>query len=188
MEAKEKGRFLAQYMGLNVVSNPLIESRLVELTGYQVDWVMTGNPRGWFSYIHLVPLAGITMEDAFEVARIVLYNTEWSRRFSIVYREEVSEDVINIQVETFIPHPAVQEWRVTGIIQIDTEDGEIVSLERNVDTDEYSECFVENVREAYDFLRSKRYAVGYGNYSIEKLVEEKVLVLLPVGMTLLQMQ
>lgn len=188
MEAREKGRFLAQYMSLNVIAHPLIKNHLTELTGYQIDWVMSDKHQDWFTHIHLMPLAGITVEDAFEVARIVLYDTEWPRRFSIVYREEVSEDVINIQVEIFVPHPAVNEWRVTGLVQIDTEDGEIVSLERNVDTDEYSECFVENIREAYDFLRSKRYAVGYGNYSIEKLIEEEVLVLLPVEMTLLKMQ
>jgi hypothetical protein len=168
---ENKARFFAQYWGQRILKGITQD---LKLSGYRR--VMSSNiDRGiMISYIELKPLSQITNEEAIEVAKIITNERDLEEyRFSIQEKgfENTHHSVKIILSEWNCKHPSVMKWLKAYLIQIDTEDSDIICGIYADDGRELEDEPAVNILHSYDFLRSKGYALPYLGISITEQIE-----------------
>lgn len=125
----------------------------------------------------LRPLSSMTESEMFELAKLVL-NEDGSDFFikgkgfgytheSLSGKQEIHESVLCIEIHSFISHPKINDYVLTNLIQIDSDDFEIINGR-----------FEDNARQLVD-------DIPYNQHYITKWMLEKgfdIFRLIPAGL------
>jgi septum formation inhibitor-activating ATPase MinD len=142
-------------------------------TEYDIDSnVIEDTASGRYGYkVMLTPLSQITDEDAIEVAKIVNGMRGQKYRYTIIPPPRgMHKDVKYVLVEMY--SPLVYLWFKMSVIQIDTDEGDVICGTYNNDV--LRDDSTDNYIHVVDYLRSKGYAIPAFGYSIDGLVKEGV--------------
>lgn len=162
---ENKAKFFALYWGQDVLT-------------YGVNNIWhKGNVCGRFfniSHLELKPLSSISDEDFLIVAQILLtYLNEPLFKLSRGYSEgiiDIPEDVICLKCSSLIEIEGFQKYLPMALIQIDTEENDIITGRFENDGKQLLDDHSDNILHAYDYLRSRGYALPCMGLSVEELV------------------
>lgn len=155
LENKEK--FFSQYWGQKVAYHDKMNNWYVGKGVLNLDMI---------EYLELTPLSKVTDEDAIKVASIVLGKEikpieliNWDWRYNIIVNREKSIQEENVEIEMYVA------------ITYDTGEIRFIWDYKHKNGVGQQDRHCPNSVSAYDYLRSKGYAVPYNGVSVEKQIE-----------------
>lgn len=166
---ENKAKFFALYVLQGVFVNGLnIKGWLTTL---DLHYISQGSIDG---HLELKPLSSISDEDFLIVAQIlVTYLNEPLFKLSRGYSEgiiDIPEDVICLKCSSLIEIEGFQKYLPMVLIQIDTEENDIITGRFENDGKQLLDDHSDNILNAYDYLRSRGYALPWMGLSVEELV------------------
>ncbi|WGQ15544.1 hypothetical protein [Sphingobacterium faecium] len=164
---ENKAMFFAQYWGqsfLNGINGTAILSLI------DINDISLGRISG---KLILKSLSSITDDHLMKVVEIVLpYLQDPSFRISKGYTrngKNICETVICIEVTEFVD--IIHRNILHALIQVDTEEHDIITGMFEDDGKLLRDDATDNILHAYDFLRSKGYALPFMGLTVEKQIE-----------------
>lgn len=157
---ENKAKFFALYWGQDIMKYYFEDETFHIIQGFMHPNYLKA------SHLQLNPISQISDEDAIEVASIILNKKinplqliRWDWRYSVIVNREKSVQDENVEIEMYVS------------ITYDSCDIKFIWDYKHSKGVGQQERHCPNSVTAYDYLRSKGYAVTYMGLSVEKLVE-----------------
>lgn len=166
---ENKARFFAQYWGQEIFRyvdklNKL-ESDVLRNIGHDYNKLNTSG------FLELKNLSDITDEDAIEVAKIIEDNQD-NLTYHIVDSKDfdIHVSIKCVLVKFYSKHPGMQGFLNYSLIQVDTEDGDVIVSRFSDGGIELEDAPTDNAIHVYDFLRDNGFLIPFNGSSIQELI------------------
>ena len=170
---ENKARFFALYWGREFIYS----NDFGNYKGVVGDFHFNDNIKQK-AVMRLKPLSSITPEQAVDVANILTSSISLnkptykvSKGYTCDSLNAPFQDLVCIEISTYIDHPEVENHAPYILVQIDTTETDIVVGYFSNEGKEYKDDAPDNILHAYDYLRSLGYALPFMGVSVEELVE-----------------
>jgi hypothetical protein len=170
---ENKAKFFAQYWAQKVLRYSFQTDDIKPLNNVSDNFVMALKD----AFLELKPLSQITREEAIEIAKIIYGDTEADLRFNISEGYDKNgieipfKEIICIEVQWYCKHPEIMDYLPIQLIQIDTEENDIINSTFEEEGLELKDDSCDNILHVYDLIRSKGFALPFMGLSVKQQIQ-----------------